>query len=234
MFTGLIEEVAVVRRIVQGQAGARLEIEARRALVDIHLGDSIAVNGVCLTVTGFSASTFTADAVPETMRRTNLGRLRPTACVNVERALRVGDRLGGHIVSGHVDGVGRLQARTPEGSAIVLTVAADLGLIRYIAEKGSICVDGVSLTVMDVGADAFRVSVIPHTGTATTLLSSPLGAEMNLECDVIAKYVERLLGLARPGGAQGQSVVASSGTGDVSSPDADRFTMDFLRQNGFA
>lgn len=216
-----------MRRIESVRDGARIELAAKRVLEDVQLGDSIAVNGVCLTVTTFTSNAFTADAVPETMRRTNLGRLRPGARVNLERALRVGDRLGGHLVSGHVDGVGILKDRVPEGNAVVLSVAAPPALARYIAEKGSICIDGVSLTVMDVQESTFRVSIIPHTGLATTLLTVPVGAEVNLECDVIAKYVERLLGLdtsSRP-----HTVRA-----DVASPDGGGgMNLEFLRENGF-
>lgn len=225
MFTGLVEEVAAVRRVEHLQAGARIVLTAKRVLEGMVLGDSIAVNGVCLTVTSFSDDAFSADAVPETMRRTNLGQLHPGDPVNLERALRVGDRLGGHMVAGHVDGTGQLRARASESNAIVLTVSAPTPLMRYIADKGSICVDGVSLTVMDVTADVFRVSVIPHTGVSTTLLQSRVGTPFNLECDVIAKYVERLL----LGGDHAQT-----GAGTSDSADPDTVSIEFLRSHGFA
>ncbi|WDL95581.1 riboflavin synthase [Alicyclobacillus sp. ALC3] len=225
MFTGLIEEVATLRRIETRREGARLEITAARVLEDVALGDSICVNGVCLTVTAFTKESFHVDAVPETMRRTNLGKLRTGDRVNLERALAAGARFGGHIVSGHVDGTGRLQQRDSEGNAVVLTIQAPRALMRYIAEKGSICVDGVSLTVMDVTLEAFRVSVIPHTGIATTLLRSPVGATLNLECDVIAKYVERLLGISTAG--------VTPLEGDVAVPDGGGLSLDFLRNHGF-
>lgn len=225
VFTGLIEEVGALRRVNAIHDGARLEVAAQRVLEGVALGDSIAVNGVCLTVTGFTKESFHVDAVPETMRRTNLGKLRVGDRVNLERALAVGARFGGHIVSGHVDGTGRLQRRDPDGNAVVLTVQAVPALMRYIADKGSVCVDGVSLTVMDVTDKAFRVSVIPHTGTATTLLLSPVGAMLNLECDVIAKYVERLLAIPAGGSAPLD--------GDIAVPDGGRLSADFLRDHGF-
>lgn len=193
MFTGLIEEVAVVQRVERTGHGAHLHLTAQTVLTDVALGDSIAVNGACLTVVGFGSDRFTVDAVPETLRRTTLGALVPGDRVNLERALRVGDRLGGHFVSGHVDGVGRIVEKAGEGLATVVVIQAGAEELRYIAEKGSICIDGVSLTVMDTSATTFRVSVIPHTGQHTTLLDKHVGARVNLECDMVAKYVERLL-----------------------------------------
>ena len=156
------------------------------------------------------------------MRRTNLGDLKAGSRVNLERALRVGDRLGGHIVSGHVDGTGSLRTRSPEGNAMVLAFTTPAAVLRYVAEKGSICVDGVSLTVMDVQADGFRVSIIPHTGEATAMLSLPLGARVNLECDVIAKYVERLLTAPAAATASAGQTQALSGISET-----------WLREQGF-
>lgn len=217
MFTGLVEEVATLQSITHEAHSAHLQLAVRRIQQGLQIGDSIAVSGVCLTVVTFTASGFVADAVPETIRRTSLGQLRPGDQVNVERALRVGDRLGGHIVSGHVDGIGRITDVAREGIATVITMTAKPDVMRYIVEKGSICVDGVSLTVMDVQENTFRVSLIPHTGHETTLGNSRVGRTVNLECDVLAKYVERLL---TPAAAAGQHKQALS--------------MDFLAQNGFA
>lgn len=193
MFTGLIEEVGTVQRVVQNNESAQLWLSAKKVPADLKLGDSIAVNGVCLTVVSFSNQGFSVDAVPETMRRTNLGRLKSGSHVNLERALQLSDRLGGHIVSGHVDGVGVIDGVAVEGNATILSIAVSPGLSRYIAPKGSICVDGISLTVMDVTDKSFRVSIIPHTSEVTTLSRARPGLEVNLECDVLAKYVERLL-----------------------------------------
>ncbi len=216
MFTGLVEAIAVLEQIRQQGHSAAIRLRAPAIVEDVKLGDSIAVNGVCLTVTAFDAQSFTVDAVPETIRRTNLSRLRPGDGVNVERALRMGDRLGGHIVSGHVDGVGEIVRIAKEEIATVIEIAADAACLRYIVEKGSICVDGVSLTVMDVGKHSFRVSLIPHTGHETTLGRATVGRAVNLECDVLAKYVERLLG-----GSTGQ-------------PAHETVSIELLRENGFA
>lgn len=223
MFTGLVEEVAIVKAIEHRQHSAHIHIRAVRVLEGITLGDSISVNGACLTVVHFSQHEFTADAVPETMRRTTLSRLRQGDVVNVERALRVGDRLGGHIVSGHVDGVGVIRQREAEGIANVLTIEAPTDVMRYVVDKGSICVNGVSLTVMDTAVCSFRLSVIPHTGEHTALLRAKVGDVVNLECDVIAKYVEKLLLPRDDGMATGQPTAGQS-----------QLDMDYLRQNGFA
>lgn len=198
MFTGLIEAVGVVERAVHGPGGSRLDIVAPSLLSELKLGDSVAVNGVCLTVTQRLTRGFSADAVPETMRRTNLGRLTRGMAVNLERALRLGDRMGGHMVSGHVDGVGHVAEVAPEGLAIIVTIEADRNLMRQIAQKGSVAVDGISLTVMAVSDERFSVSIIPHTAAQTTLQAISPGAAVNIETDVIAKYVERLLGLSDP------------------------------------
>jgi riboflavin synthase len=227
VFTGLVEEVARVRAIEPRAESVRIRLEARRILEGMQLGDSVAVNGVCLTVVAFDAVSFTADAVAETLRRSNLGRLRPGSRVNVERALRLGDRLGGHIVAGHIDAVGTLAAKQQEGVATVLTITAPPEVLRYVVEKGSICVDGVSLTVMDVGARSFRVSIIPHTGAQTTLLEAEVGQEMNLEVDVIAKYVEKLVHPHRSAPAADPELVAGP-------PAAPKLDEEFLRRHGFA
>ncbi|MCL6626028.1 riboflavin synthase [Alicyclobacillus shizuokensis] len=227
MFTGLVEEVARVVDMEPRAESVRIRLAAERVLEDVRLGDSIAVNGVCLTVVAFDSRTFTADAVKETLRRSNLGRLRPGSRVNVERALRVGDRLGGHIVAGHVDAVGILAARAREGVATVLTISAPLSVLRYVVEKGSICVDGVSLTVMDVDDKGFRVSIIPHTGAHTTLLDAKVGQEVNLEVDVLAKYLEKL---AAP--RLGTPLAVGAETDGLSGDAA--LDLGFLRQHGYA
>jgi riboflavin synthase len=231
VFTGLVEEVAVVESITQRDHSAHLRLRAKRVLEDVSVGDSISVNGVCLTVVSFDSWGFLVDAVPETMRRTNLGRLRTGDTVNLERALQVGDRLGGHIVSGHVDGVGVLERVQTEGLATVLTIAVGEDLLPYIANKGSICVNGVSLTVMDTTDTAFRVSIIPHTGEETTLLSAQPGAPLNLECDVLAKYVEKLLYGTKsgPGGVNH----AQSSVRQRVPQQASKLNEDLLRRTGF-
>jgi riboflavin synthase len=192
MFTGIIEELGRVRAV--HAAGARIEIECTDVLADASIGASIAVNGCCLTVIEIGDGWWAADAQPETLARTTLGTLEPGDPVNLERPVRLADRLGGHLVQGHVDGVGTVQARAPEadGSAVV-TIAAPDAVLRYVVEKGSVTVDGVSLTVTRVDDAAFAVALIPHTLAVTTLGSRGPGDVVNLEVDVLAKYVERLL-----------------------------------------
>lgn len=212
MFTGIVEEIGTVREIAfpGGQASdAVLTVHGPLATSDAHLGDSIAVNGVCLTVTGVGTDgTFTTDVMPESLRRTALGDLVAGSPVNLERAVRADTRLGGHIVQGHVDGVGTLVHRTPGERWDDLVLSAPAGLTRYVAEKGSITVSGVSLTVTHVDDTGFGVSLIPTTLEATTLGTLTPGDHVNLEVDVIAKYVERLLGARglhgapAPGGAE--------------------------------
>jgi riboflavin synthase len=194
MFTGLVEELGTVRAVVPNATGARLEIEAATVLDDAVLGASIAVNGCCLTAVGFGDGWWAADAVEETLRRTCLGALAVGDRVNLERPVRLSDRLGGHIVQGHVDGVGEIAERETlaDGSTRV-TIAADDSVLRYVVEKGSITVDGVSLTVAAVGDKSFDFAMIPHTATVTTLGIKGPGAPVNLEVDLVAKYVERLM-----------------------------------------
>jgi riboflavin synthase len=195
MFTGIVEELGTVRAITPNEGGARIEIAATTVLADAVLGASIAVNGCCLTVVEFTDSWWAADAVTETLDRTSLGSLVAGSPVNLERPVRLEDRLGGHIVQGHVDGVGSLVTRDalPDGSTR-MRFAAPAGLLRYIVEKGSITVDGISLTVAALHADGFDIAVIPHTLAVTTLGPKATGDPVNLEVDVLAKYVERLLG----------------------------------------
>jgi riboflavin synthase len=202
MFTGLVEELGTVRAVKPNATGARLEFEATTVLDDAVLGASIAVNGCCLTVVEFGGADagdgwWAADAVEETLRRTCLGALAAGDRVNLERPVRLSDRLGGHIVQGHVDGVGEIVEKTPlaDGSTR-LSVAAGDGVLRYVVEKGSIAVDGVSLTVAGVDDKGFEFALIPHTATVTTLGIKGPGDPVNLEVDLVAKYVERLGGFA--------------------------------------
>jgi riboflavin synthase len=198
MFTGIVEELGEVITVERLTGAARITVRGPRVTADAAAGDSIAVNGVCLTVTGLSGADFTADVMAETLRRTGLGDLAPGARVNLERSLRVGDRLGGHMVQGHVDGVGRIVSREPGEHWEVVRISVPPGLGRYLVEKGSVAVDGVSLTVSALGSGPdgpwFEVSLIPTTLAATTLGTAAPGRGVNLEADVIGKYVERMLG----------------------------------------
>ncbi len=203
MFTGIVEEIGRVTRLESGAKGARLTLEAARVLEGTALGDSIAVNGVCLTVTDLTAHGFTADVMAETLRRSSLGALHAGASVNLERAMAANGRFGGHIVSGHIDGTGTLTQARREDNAVWLTVETPPALLRYIIEKGSIAIDGVSLTVAQVDAHCFAVSIIPHTGAQTTLLTKRAGEPVNLECDMIGKYVEKLFTPAQSEQKQG-------------------------------
>ena len=193
MFTGIIEEVGTVRRVLSGGTAGEISIRAATVLEGTHIGDSIAVNGVCLTVTEMTGDGFTADVMPETLRRTNLGHLNSDSRVNLERAMAAGGRFGGHIVSGHIDGVGTIRSMRREENAVWVTIAAPTPILRLIVEKGSIAIDGVSLTVAEVTSETFSVSIIPHTGAQTILLSKRPGEQVNLENDVVGKYVQRLL-----------------------------------------
>ena len=195
MFTGIIEEKGTVASVKKGNVSSRITFSASVVLEDIHEGDSIAVNGVCLTATAITGSTFTADVMAETMRRSSLGSLRPGDKVNMERAMLCGGRFGGHIVSGHIDGTGTVASLKREENAVWVRINADSSLLKYIVEKGSVALDGISLTVAEVDDRGFMVSIIPHTGSETTLLSKKLGDCINIECDMIGKYVEKLLGL---------------------------------------
>lgn len=211
MFTGIVEEMGTVRRITHSAKGARLTIAADIVLQGTKIGDSIAVNGLCLTVTDQTEDTFSADIMPESLRRSSLGQLRTGSLVNLERAMPANGRFGGHIVSGHIDGTGTIISMRREDNAVWVTIQPPAALLRYIVEKGSILIDGVSLTVATVTASQFAVSVIPHTGAETILLRHSLGDIVNLECDIIGKYVEKLL---TPGQENG-------------------ITQEFLIQNGF-
>ncbi len=199
MFTGIVEEVGRVQSIRREPANAVLTITASKVLEDVHLGDSIAVCGVCLTVTSFTSSAFTADIMHETLNRSSLGALKPGSPVNLERAMPANGRFGGHIVSGHIDGTGRITRIRPDGNAIWYTVSATPSLLRYIVEKGSIAIDGISLTIAQVTGRDFSVSIIPHTQGQTTLSARRVGDTVNLETDCIGKYVEKLLGIPDAG-----------------------------------
>lgn len=194
MFTGIVEEIGIVTGISKGARECKYIISASKILEDIHVGDSIAVNGVCLTVTSYDDSSFKADVMNESLRRSNLGNLRNGSKVNLERAMAANGRFGGHIVSGHIDGTGTLISYEREANAVWLTVGAGEELMRYIIMKGSVALDGVSLTVARLHKDAFAVSLIPHTGEETTLLNKKRGDRINIECDIVGKYVEKLCG----------------------------------------
>ena len=211
MFTGVVEEVGRLRGLVTGQNAAVLEVEAALVLDGTRVGDSISTSGVCLTVTRLAAGRFWADAQPETVRRTTLGRKHAGYELNLERALTLQSRLGGHLVQGHVDGVGTVSRIEHEGNAAIVTVTAPETVAGVSVAQGSIAIDGVSLTIVEVDRDGLRVSLIPHTVAATTLRDLRVGAEVNLEADLIGKYVHAYL--VRPGSAQGLSLEKLSEAG---------------------
>ena len=216
MFTGIIEELGTIRGVSLTKDGGELQIAATTVLGGTKLGDSIAVNGTCLTVTKLEKDGFTAFVMAESLRRTNLGNLKRGSVVHLERAMAADGRFGGHMVTGHIDGQGTFLSQKPEGKAVVLTIVADPEILSGIVEKGSIAIDGTSLTVMDVGKDSFRVGIIPHTGGHTALLDRPKGYACNLETDVIGKYIQKFLA-----------------KNTESTPKKSTLTMDFLRENGF-
>lgn len=216
MFTGIIEEVGVIKNIKMGAKSAVITIQANTVMEDIHLGDSIAMNGVCLTVTSFDKNSYSVDVMHETLRRTNLVALKGGSRVNLERAMAADGRFGGHIVAGHVDGTGMITSMKQDDNAVWIDIETDASVLKYIVEKGSITIDGISLTVAQVDSRSFAVSVIPHTGMQTTLLEKKPGDSVNLETDMIGKYVEKLLGY------QEQEQKPKS-----------NITMEFLMENGF-
>ena len=216
MFTGIIEETGTVQSIsISGNSGT-IQIGAELVLEGTRPGDSIAVNGVCLTVTALTGRSFSADVMAETLRRSNLGNLKGGSLVNLERAMPADGRFGGHIVSGHIDGTGTVSALEQEGNATWVYIRTEPEILALIVEKGSIAIDGISLTVAKVGKNDFAVSIIPHTGTHTSLLKKKAGDVVNLENDIVGKYVQRLLGMS-----QGRPEHRS------------RITEEFLRENGF-
>ena len=215
MFTGIVEEMGVIRAIRRGAHSSVLSIGAMAILSDLKIGDSVAVNGVCLTAAGADSGGFTADVMHETLDRSSLGALSVGSRVNLERAMAADGRFGGHIVSGHIDGTGRITATRRDDNAVWYTVEAAPSLLRYVVEKGSVTIDGISLTVATVTERDFSVSVIPHTAAVTILGEKRAGDTVNLETDIIGKYVEKLL---RP---------------QPETPPPGGITWDFLAENGF-
>ena len=200
MFTGIVEGLGAIRQITRKDSGLVLEIAPCFVLDDPEEGESIAVNGACLTAASILSGSFKADVSPETISRSNLGDLKAGDVVNLERALRLSGRLGGHLVSGHIDGVGRILEKRPLGRFVLISVAVPLDFDRYIIEKGSIALDGVSLTVNSCGPGRLSVSMIPHTADITTLGRRKAGDKVNIELDLIGKYIEKLLRPKRPEG----------------------------------
>ncbi|MBB5227170.1 riboflavin synthase [Treponema ruminis] len=205
MFTGIIEEIGSVKRISIGGKSGSLEISAKKVLEGSKVGDSIAVNGVCLTVTSLSPSSFTADVMAETLRRSSLASLSVGSGVNLERAMAADGRFGGHIVSGHIDGTGTISKMQKEENAVWVHIKASSEILNLIVEKGSIAIDGISLTVAGVNESEFSVSIIPHTSKETTLLSKKPGDIVNLENDIIGKYLQKLVSLQSFGSSQNDS-----------------------------
>ena len=221
MFTGLIEEVGVVRRLERGPGGGKLSVRAHAVLEGTKVGDSIAVSGACLTVIALDGDGFVVECMPETLARTTLGKAGPGSLVNLERSLRWGDRLGGHLVLGHVDDVGEILRVRQEGIAWEVRVSLPAALRGTVAAKGSIAIDGISLTVTRTDDEGFEVGVIPHTLKETTLRAAKAGMRVNLEADVLARYVL-------------QSLRALAGSGDVTEGAPRGLTEEFLREQGFA
>ncbi|HZG15509.1 MAG TPA: riboflavin synthase [Candidatus Bathyarchaeia archaeon] len=218
MFTGIVEEIGTLAEIKGGQQASQLTIRAKKVLEDVQLGDSISVNGVCLTVTSFTARQFSVDVMPETLKKTNLSELQHGHPVNLERAMAMGGRFGGHIVSGHVDGTGTVISRETYANAVLFRIQASPELLRYMVPRGSITVDGVSLTIVDVWEQGFSISLIPHTLAHTSIRERKAGDRVNLECDIIGKYVERLLHF--PAHARSEQ--------------SSKLDMDYLKLHGFA
>lgn len=219
MFTGIIEEIGKVKSIERHANSIKLTVSAKKIMSDIHLGDSISTNGICLTVTTFTNDSFTVDVMPETMMTTNFKNLKVNDEVNLERALSVNARLGGHIVSGHIDGIGTIIKKYNDDKAIRMSFATSPSILELIVKKGSIAIDGISLTVTDVDSTSFSVSIIEHTQGETTLTSKKIGDTVNLENDVIGKYVQKLF--------VGTRLVTSE------NQDNEGISLDFLESNGF-
>lgn len=217
MFTGIVEEVGIIEDIKIGNGFSEINVGCIKVLENTKLGDSIATNGVCLTVKDIGSNFFKADIMGETLDKSNLGSLERGSKVNLERALRIGDRLGGHIVSGHIDGNGQIVAIDKKEDGTWLSIEADKEILRYIVYKGSITIDGISLTVAYVDDEIFKVSVIPHTLENTILNTKKVFSKVNLECDMIGKYVEKLI----------------VNKDEIVEKEESNITMDFLRRNGF-
>lgn len=218
MFTGLVEEMGKMKGITKQGEAMRLVIGATLVTDGVLLGDSISVNGVCLTVTAFDGTSFSADVMPETYRKSNLHQLKPGERVNLERAMQAGGRFGGHIVQGHIDGTGKIVSRETDANAVVYKVQLDdPGMLRYVIPKGSITIDGISLTVVEISSQSFSVSIIPHTLGETALQYKHAGGTVNIECDVIGKYVDHLIHFKQPEAAHSKS----------------KLTTSFLMENGF-
>lgn len=213
MFTGLIEELGGVEKIRRKENSVCLTFRASTVLGDISVGASIAVNGACLTIADFGAESFSVDVVPETLKKTTLSRLCPGEKVNLERAVKVGDRLGGHLVTGHIDGLGEIKKKRRQGNGLTLKVSIPQELTKYLVPQGSIAVDGISLTVVKSDQNSFTVAIIPHTAGETTLRLKPIGSYVNIEVDSLSKYVEQLINSGKP--------------------KRGRITTDFLREQGF-
>ncbi|MCM1179720.1 MAG: riboflavin synthase [Clostridium sp.] len=221
MFTGIIEEIGTVVSVSKGAKSSSLTLQGDVIFEDMKIGDSVAVNGVCLTVTGKNAKTFTADVMAETLRRSSLGSLKSGSRVNMERAMAANGRFGGHIVSGHIDGTGEIEHFAREDTAVWITVRTSEKILKYIIEKGSIAIDGVSLTVAYVDSRCFKVSLIPHTAANTTLLGKKAGDIVNLENDIVGKYIDKLLHVEQSEPANKEEM----GAGGIS--------VEFLAENGF-
>lgn len=224
MFTGIVEELGTIVSISKGAKSSRLTLQGQLIFEDMHIGDSIAVNGVCLTVTEKTGNTFTVDVMAETLRRSSLGNLTKGSKVNMERAMAANGRFGGHIVSGHIDGTGTIESFVKEDNAVWVTIAAPEKLLKYIIEKGSITIDGISLTVAYVDNRCFKVSLIPHTGANTTLLMKKAGDIVNLENDIVGKYIDKLLHFKSE--EEKDSLVQEFDK-------AQGLTLEFLSENGF-
>jgi len=214
MFTGIIEEIGTISAIKRGRVSASLVIHAQLVNSDLKIGDSVNTNGACLTVTGFSKNSFEVDVMAETMRKTNLSRLKPGYQVNLERALKLNDRLGGHMVSGHIDGTGSITQVHQEEIATWFTIKVEKNILKYIIKKGSVAIDGISLTVADLSESSFKVSIIPHTAQETTLLSKKAGDFVNIENDMTGRYIEKFIIAGKEENKQ-------------------NIDLDFLKDNGF-
>ena len=217
MFTGIIEEVGILEELSTGNGFGVMEIKCNKVLEDTKIGDSIATNGVCLTVKEKSSHSFKAEVMGETLAKSNLGSLKAGDKLNLERALRLSDRLGGHIVSGHIDGVGKIISIKEESNGTWFTISAPKDVLKYIIYKGSIGIDGISLTVAYVNDEVFKVSVIPHTLENTILENKKVNSNVNLECDLVGKYIEKLF----------------APKDEKEEVEKNHITMEFLRDNGF-